>query len=115
MWGECEALIFTEIVPLGDLPAGVFADLLPVGGTRGAGAVQPQGQAAHHLVLGGAVEVDHHKLYRDLRQQLRGHVVDEGLVEDRIERALLYVRLLLGNALTAVEHVDFHIGVWGRQ
>lgn len=101
-------------MPFGDLPARVFADLPPVGGTGEAGAVQAKRQAAQHLVLGGAIKVDHHELHGDLGQQLRWDVVDEGLVEDRIERALLHVRLLLGNALAAIENVDFHIGVWER-
>ena len=104
-------LVFAEVVPLGDLPARVFADLSPVGGSRDTRAVQAQGKVAQHLVLGGAVEVDHHELHGDLGQELGRDVVDEGLVEDGVEGALLHVRLLLGDALAAVEHVDFHVGV----
>lgn len=73
--------------------------------------MQAEGQTPHHLVLSGTVKVDHHKLHGDLREQLGGHVVDEGLVEDGVERALLHVRLFLGDALASVEHIDLHIWV----
>lgn len=73
--------------------------------------MEAQQEAAQHLVFGGAVKVDHQELHRDLRQQLRRDVVDEGLVEDWVQRALLHVRLLLGDALASVEDVHLHVGV----
>jgi len=105
------ASVLAQVVPFGYLPAGVFTHLPPVGGAGGGGAVQAEQQAAQHLVLSGPVEVDHQELHRDLGQELRRDVVDEGLVEDGVQRALLDVGLLLGDALTAVEDVHLHVGV----
>lgn len=106
-----ETSILDKAVPLGDLPAWVLADLLPVGGARGAGTVCSQHQTPHSLVLSGAVKVHNQKFDRDVRQQVGRHVVDEGLVENWILRALLHMSLLLSDALAVVEHVHFHIRV----
>ena len=73
--------------------------------------MQAEQQAAQNLVLGGPVKVDHQELDGDLRQQLGRDVVDEGLVEDRVQCALLHVGLFLGDALAAVEDVHLHVGV----
>ena len=98
-------------MPLGDLSLRIVTNLPPVNDTRGHGALAAQHQAAHHFVLGGAVKVDHEELHRDIAQELSWHVVHEGLVEDRIERALLYLGLFLGNALAAIIHVHLHVGI----
>lgn len=82
-----------------------------MGGTRRAGTVCSQHQTPHGLVLSSAVKVHNQKFDRDVRQQVSGHVVDEGLVENRIQRAFLHMSLLFGDALAVVEHVHFHIRV----
>lgn len=103
--------VLAQVLPFGDLPAGILADFPPVGGAGGRGAVEAEKQAAQDFVLGGAVEVDNQELDGDLRQQLRRDVIDEGLVEDRVQGAFLHVGLLLGYALAAVEDVDLHIRI----
>ena len=104
-------LVLAQAVPLGHLPARVAADLMPVGSAGRQGAPRPQDQAAHHLVLSGAVEVHDQELHGDVGQQLGRHVVDEGLVEDGVQRALLHVGLFLGDAPATVIHVHFHVRV----
>lgn len=37
--GDGLTLVLSEVMPLGDLPTGVFADLPPMEGARGTGAV----------------------------------------------------------------------------
>ncbi|KAF3839059.1 hypothetical protein F7725_017776 [Dissostichus mawsoni] len=85
----CSAVL-AQVVPLGDLPAGVLADLGPVLGSGCFRAVEAQQQSPQDLVLGGPVEVHHQELHGDLGQQLGRDVVDEGLVEDGVQRALLH-------------------------
>lgn len=98
-------------MPLGDLASWIFAHLPPVGATSRGRALQAEEHAPQHLVLGGAIKVDHQELHGDVRQQLRWNVVDEGLVEDGVERALFDMRLLLGDAFASVEHVHLHIWI----
>ena len=38
-------------------------------------------------------------------------IEDEGLVEDRVQRSLLHVRLLLRDPLTIVHQVDLHVRI----
>lgn len=103
-------------MPLGHSFAGAVAHLAPVLGPGGAAAVRAQDQPPHHLVLGGALEVDHQELDADVGQQIRGDVVDEGLVEDGVQSALLDVGFLLGDALAAVVNVHLDVGVcWGQR
>ena len=40
-------------------------------------------------------------------------IEDEGLVEDRVQRSLLHVRLLLRDPLTIVHQVDLHVRIAG--
>lgn len=80
--GGAPPSVLAQVVPFGDLPAGVFAHVPPVGGSRGGGAVEAEQEATQDLVLGGPVEVDHQELHRDLGQKLGRDVVDEGLIED---------------------------------
>lgn len=75
-WGIW-VLELLQVVPLGDLPAWVVADLAPVRDARRRRALAAQHHAAHHLVFGGAVEVDDQELHRQVRHELGGHVVDE--------------------------------------
>lgn len=96
-------------MPLGHRLAGALADLSPVFGTAGCDTVRPQDQPPHHLVLGGAIEVDDKELDADVRQEVSGDVIDERLIEDRVQSALLYMSFLLGNALSAV--VDVHLDI----
>lgn len=57
--------------------------------------LRPQDQPPHHLVLGGAIEVDDQELDADVGQEVGGDVVDERLVEDWVQSALLHVGFLL--------------------
>lgn len=76
-----------------------------MGGTRGAGAVCTEHQPSQGLVFSSAVKVHDQELNRDVWQQLSWYVIDEGFIKDRVERALLHMRFLFGNALVAIEHV----------
>lgn len=102
-------------MPLGDLLPGALAHLPPVFRAARRDAVRPQDQPAHHLVFRGAVKIDDQELDADVGEEIHGDVVDEGLVEDGIQRALLDVRLLFGDALAAVVHVHFDVRVWGGE
>lgn len=108
-------LVLAQTVPLGHGLAGALAHLSPVFGTAGGDTVRPQDQPAHHLVLGGAIEVDDQELDADVGQEVSGDVVDERLVEDWVQSALLHVGFLLGNALSAVVDVHLDIRIWGPQ
>lgn len=110
-WVRGEGLVLTQGLPLGDLLAGVLHDFVPLGSSRGSRAVCGQHQPAHHLVFGGAVEVQDQELHGDVVQQLGGHVEDEGLVEHGVECALLDMCLLFGDALSAEKHIDLHVRV----
>lgn len=107
--------VLAQTVPLGHRFAGAFADLSPVFGTAGGAAVRPQDQPPHHLVLGGAIKVDDEKLNADVGQEVSGDVIDERLVEDGVQSALLDMGFLLGDALSAVVDVHLDIRIWGPQ
>lgn len=109
-----QALVLAQAVPLGNGLPGVVTHLPPVLHPGRRDAVRAQDQPPHHLVLGGAVEVDDQELDADVGQQIHGDVVDEGLVEDWVQSALLHVSLLLGDALPAVVNVHLHVGICGR-
>lgn len=108
-------LVLAQAVPLGHRLAGALADLSPVLGATGCDTVRPQDQPAHHLVLGGAIKVDDEELNADVGQEVGGDVIDERLIEDWVQSALLHVGFLLGNALSAVEDVHLDVRIWGRQ
>lgn len=103
--------VLAQAVPLGHGFPGAVTNLTPVLGPGSAAAVGAQDQPPHHLVLGGAVEIDHQELDADVGQQIHGDVVDEGLVEDGVQSALLDVGFLLGDALAPVVDVHLDIGV----
>lgn len=105
-------LVLAQTVPLGHRLARALAHLPPVFSATGRDTVCPQDQPAHHLVLGGAIEVDDEELDADLRQEVGGDIVDEGLVEDGVQSALLHVGFLLGDALSAVVDVHLDIRIW---
>lgn len=96
-------------MPLGYGLSGTLADLPPVFRTTGCDTVRPQDQPPHHLILSSAIEVNDKELNADVRQEVGGDVIDEGLIEDWIQSALLDVGFLLGDALSAV--VDVHLDI----
>lgn len=100
-------------MPLGYGLAGTLADLSPVFRTTGCDTVCPQDQPPYHLILSSAIEVNDKELDADIRQEVSGDVIDEGLIEDRVQSALLYVGFLLGNAFSAVVDVHLDIRIWG--
>lgn len=102
-------------MPLGHRLAGALADLSPVLGATGCDTVRPQDQPPHHLVLGGAIKVDDEELNADVRQEVGGDVVDERLIEDGVQSALLHVGFLLGDALSAIVDVHLDVRIWGPQ
>lgn len=108
-------LVLAQTVPLGHRLAGTLADLSPVFSPAGCDTVRAQDQPPHHLILGGAIEVDDEELDADVGQEVGGDVVDERLVEDWVQSALLHVGFLLGNALSAVVDVHLDIRIWGPQ
>lgn len=108
-------LVLAQTVPLGHGFAGALADLSPVFSTADCDTVRPQDQPPHHLVLGGAIEVDDKELDADVGQEVSGDVVDERLVEDWVQSALLHMGFLLGNALSAVVDVHLDVRIWGPQ
>jgi hypothetical protein len=75
----------------------------------------PKDQPPDHLILGGAIEVDDKEFNADVRQEVSRDVIDERLIEDWVQSALLYVGFLLGNALSAVVDVHLDIRIWGPQ
>lgn len=108
-------LVLAQAVPLGHRLAGALADLSPVLGATGCDTVRPQDQPPHHLVLGGAIKVDDEELNADVGQEVSGDVIDERLIEDWVQSALLHVGFLLGNALSAIVDVHLDIRIWGHQ
>lgn len=106
-------LVLAQTVPLGYGLARTLADLSPVFRTTGCDTVCPQDQPPYHLILSSAIEVNDKELDADIRQEVSGDVIDEGLIEDRVQSALLYVGFLLGNAFSAVVDVHLDIRIWG--
>lgn len=112
--GEKE-LVLAQTVPLGDGLAGTLTDLSPMLCSTGCDTVCPQDQPPHHLVLSSAIEVNDKELNADIRQEVGGDVIDEGLIEDWVQSALLDVGFLLGNAFSAVVDVHLDVRIWGPQ
>lgn len=112
--GEKE-LVLAQTVPFGYGLAGTLADLSPVFRTTGGDTVCPQDQPAHHLILCSAIEVNDKKLNANIRQEVGGDVIDEGLIEDWVQSTLLYVGFLLGDAFPAVVDVHLDIRIWSHQ
>lgn len=108
-------LVLAQTVPLGYGLAGTLADLSPVFCTTSCDTVCPQDQPPYHLILSSAIEVNDKELDADIRQEVSGDVIDEGLVEDGVQSALLYVGFLLGNAFSAVVDVHLDIRIWSPQ
>ena len=102
-------------MPLSDLLPGAIHDLVPVAGLL-TSALDPDLQATNDLVLGHAIPVEDEELEGDVLQTfVVGHVEEKGLIEDRVQRALLHVGLLLGDALSVVQEVDLHVGICGQR
>lgn len=108
-------LVLAQTVPLGYGLAGTLADLSPVFRTTGCDTVCPQDQPPYHLILSSAIEVNDKELDADIRQKVGGDVIDERLIEDGVQSALLYMGFLLGNAFSAVVDVHLDIRIWSPQ
>jgi len=114
--------IFTSLiqfVPAGNLLARATDNFQPVC-SLGVARSTADLQMSNHLVLCHLIPVEDHKLEADSRQEVRPcsagrigrwKVEDERFVEYWIQGSLLDVRLLLGNALSVVHQVDFHVRV----
>ena len=105
------ATLLLQLVPLSDLLAGTVHHLVPVMRLLSA-ELGADLKASDHLVLGHPVPVEREELDADVVQSLVARYVEqERLVEHRVQRSLLHVRFLLGDALTVVQQVYLHVRV----
>ena len=87
--------LFQQLVPFSNLLPGAIHDLVPMAGLL-TSALDPNLQATYDLVLGHAIPVEDEKLEGDvLKTFVVGDVKEEGLVENRVQRTLLDVGLLI--------------------
>lgn len=107
----CHELVFSQRMPLGNLPPWMITDLTPVLSSSAWGGCA-QEEAANDRSACGPIRIQQEKLHTGVTQALlRRHVEDEQLIEDRVWRALLHMSLLLAYTFLALVHVYFDIGV----
>ena len=105
--------LLLQLVTLRNLTPWRGLNLLPMCQLRSFATIATQLKSADHLVLRHPVPVQQHELQLDLSKPglIARKIEDEGLVEDRVQRSLLHVRLFLRDPLTIVHQVDLHVRI----
>lgn len=108
----CHELVFSQRMPLGNLPPWMITNLAPVLASSARGGCA-QEEAANDRCAGRPIRIQQQKFHTGVPKALfRRHVEDKELVEDRVWCALLYMSLLLAYTFLALVQIHFHIGIY---
>ena len=114
-WHLIAVLTRTERVPLGHRGPLWLQHPVPVSELMGTSAIATKDDATNEVILTFGVVVPDREDQRGVIQLLRGDIKRQGLVKDRVDRVLLYWRLLSFDRLFEVHQSDFDVWIWNTQ